>query len=364
MIAMAVTGIDSRPATGNPARPRITFVDLGHLGDNYALATAMNERGDAVGLASVPTDTLVHLFRSRDGVMIDIGVKGPFGPTFAAGIDNDGRVIGTYGTQHGDIGFLWEEGQLTVMPSSPRIINNRRQIVGGEGSYVWIWDHGTVTDITPPLGNARVRGFNDRGQVLLNAAAPDPGDPNSPVVSRGMLWDHGVLTDIGDLGGANTEVTDLNDHGWVTGSSETADGRFHAFVWQNGIMRDIGLRQAPGSLGSAINNRGQVAGRATFDGATWRPAVWLHGKMIDLGVDGMYGDAHSISEHGDTAGVNTHLELVYSEPFLSRHGAYTALPRPAGADRGQLVGINRAGTKIVGTMYVNDRAKAILWLIG
>jgi probable HAF family extracellular repeat protein len=80
-----------------------------------------------------------------------------------------------------------------------------------------------------------------------------------------VLWDKGVLTDLGTLpGGSQSFAFDINAAGEVAGMSNVGGGEFHAVIWQRGIIRDLGIGQAYG-----INNRGQVVG---IRGS--RPTLW------------------------------------------------------------------------------------------
>jgi probable HAF family extracellular repeat protein len=78
-----------------------------------------------------------------------------------------------------------------------------------------------------------------------------------------VLWDDGVVTDLGRLPGGDFSVANgINDPGQVVGlSSAAAGGQPHAFLWEKGAMLDLGV--FPGDSGSSaagINNRGQVVG--------------------------------------------------------------------------------------------------------
>ena len=60
--------------------------------------------------------------------------------------------------------------------------------------------------------------------------------------------------------GALFQPTDINSSGQVVGSAYIDQAQSHAFVWQNGVMTDLGTLGGEMSRPAAINEHGQVAG--------------------------------------------------------------------------------------------------------
>jgi probable HAF family extracellular repeat protein len=90
-----------------------------------------------------------------------------------------------------------------------------------------------------------------------------------------VLWEDGRLTDLGTLGGPNSQATGINERGQVIGTSDAADGRNHAFVWTNGRMIDLGpvdpgLEGAPAEISDAGYIVGQVETAGGVQAALWQ----------------------------------------------------------------------------------------------
>jgi probable HAF family extracellular repeat protein len=114
---------------------------------------------------------------------------------------------------------------------------------------------GGTKGVVGALNGGSGGGINNKGQVIgtMNLA----GD----LTHHPFMWDRGILTDLGTLGGINGEAYWVNDAGEVVGRanfSPSSTNR-HAFLWKKGKMTDLGVAVGwPCSTALDINARGQV----------------------------------------------------------------------------------------------------------
>jgi probable HAF family extracellular repeat protein len=109
------------------------------------------------------------------------------------------------------------------------------------------------------------------------------------VEKHAVLWEGGVPTDLGNLGGsgefAGHHACAINYRGEVVGHSDlTGDQTFHTFLWtkQTG-MRDLGTIDGDvASTAIGLNDRGVVVGTSLDSHFNPRAFVWQNGVMSDL----------------------------------------------------------------------------------
>jgi probable HAF family extracellular repeat protein len=212
---------------------------------------------------------------------------------FASAINNRGQVVGVAETSHRDPAcpppqvlsvraVLWQDGQARELPPFPGdpaagafAINDNGQAVGTSGTcagvafgfagHALLWQDGKPIDLGNlgfPFANIAFA-INNRGQIVGSAGVVQNGQP----YHHAFLWQHGTMTDLGTLPGLPVSLANaINNSGQAVGFSQDADGNNTvAVLWQNGVMANLNTLIPPGSpmflieaLG--INDRGQIIG--------------------------------------------------------------------------------------------------------
>lgn len=297
--------------------------DLGTLRDEppgfAVFPVAMNQRGQIVGSNSYGFDH-VRGFLWDHGVMQDLGDllggqnDGP--QVIANAISSSGHVVGQSQAGFGRHAFLWRDGTMTDLGtlggfrSSGIGVNAKDQVVGwslvanSQTQHAFLWQDGTMQDLGTLGGDETVALLiNEAGQVAgmgttasgevhafawsggalqdIGAFTPVAIDEAGRVAGNGggsaFVWDDGVLTPLGSLGGRTT-VTGMNNAGLIVGTSRLASGEDHAFLWGHGEMTDLGaLADGAASSAVAISDCGTVAGTVRLASGETRATEWRKG---------------------------------------------------------------------------------------
>lgn len=259
------------------------FRDFGALGGSSATVAALNKQGQIAFNVERRGVNRAMFYDGRR--VLDIGTLGGPGAN-AAALNELGQVAGTASVD--------AEGAI-LHP------------------YRWSRSTGMV-DIGPVgLGNVRVSGINNRGQVIGNAEFPGSEGPQV----HGFFWSprSGVL-DMGVIGDFSVAGM-INDMGTVIGYGGTGLLHIQAFRWtRTGGIGDMGTLPDEYTWSTWINRAGLITGGTPFvAGGKAHPFVYTPGRgLLDLGVgQADRGAALKINEHGMVIG-----HLVWE--LESRHG--------------------------------------------
>jgi probable HAF family extracellular repeat protein len=265
---LAVTSLLAGAAVQAEPRYRITPI-VGAPGDLNVQVLDLNNRGDVVGLHVAATGQQ-RAFRWRNGVLTDLhDLISPSAPhTNASDINDRGTIVGTI--NGGQNAYQLSGTQVTPI-----------EVIEGQ-------------DFVFPLD------VNNRGQLIVElAGGPDPGDffvdgdrveklPGLPNGSGGML------------------AREITDRGAVVGIAFTADFSTRAVLWQNGVLTELGIPAGFNANSAAdINIFNRVAGALAVNfqpaAATWKDGEWTLLPSIAPGVP-QVSNAASINDLGAIVG--------------------------------------------------------------
>ncbi|MFH2002881.1 MAG: hypothetical protein ABIK28_24655 [Planctomycetota bacterium] len=217
-----------------------TVVD-NQTGMELWVATCMNSNGQICGWGRFGGSPPSHGFFIDDDVVIDLGQG-----VITEDINNQGHFVGSYDSSGPHHAFIWKDGNLIDLHDPAVILGTFSQAMAINESDV-------------------VVGYSKFDNLYETAT----------------VWDHGVITNLGSLGGNPSIAWDINDHGTIVGVTALAGaGGVHAFICRDNEMLDMNdLISYPTDSdwvlvnANAISNNGTIAGDAFCDGSGPRPFI-------------------------------------------------------------------------------------------
>ena len=152
-----------------------------------------------------------------------------------------------------------------------------------------------------------------------------------PLEHRAVLWQEGVLTNLGTLGGiGHTYAYDISDAGSIVGSycydySGGNDCHPQAFLYRNGEPSDIdpgGAEVDDTSVAFSVNIHDEVLGdRGSYGPFLWREGVLQNlDELVEMPPELVLGEATQINDRGDVL-CNAYDRNVYvNRPVLLSRG--------------------------------------------
>jgi probable HAF family extracellular repeat protein len=377
------------------------LVDLGTLGGPASYysgqgegAQTINNHGMFAGYADTSTPDpfapncfnpdcfISHTFRWQDGLLTDLGA---IADSSAFATINDRGWISGY-SQNGlidpltglpeTVAVLWKGDQLISLgtleggyESVATAVNDSGQVTGfasnlvsdpffGTQVHVFLWEKGVMTDVgtlggpdSPPFNNTTV---NERGQIAGSSFTNSTPNPVTGLPTTDpFLWEKKKgITDFGTLGGTFGVTADLNQRGQVTGQSNLpGDLTFHSFLWTKpGPMQDLGTLGGDTTTSDRLNDAGDVVGKSDLPGSqTHDGFLWRHGVMTDIGT--LPGDpcsrANWINEQrqivGNSSDCTTPFHAILWEPGGPPIDLNTLIPPNSSLQLTNALDINERG---------------------
>ncbi len=290
------------------------------LGGRFSEAVAINDAGQIVGKTSeggalwtngVRTDLGPispvslnagaqvagncgsHACLWDNGTLTDLGaLDGSFSSVGGSPSHRAINEAGQVAVQSAGRGFIWANGVKTELPFAPSAINDAGQVVGGF-IRAFLWSNGDTTALVADrFVHSRAVDINDAGRVL---GSIDP--------ATGFVWTNGTRTDFG-MGDPRL----ITNSGKVAGSGQVNGSDQHAFLWDSGVLTDLGTLGGNFSAATGINEAGQVVGASSAVSgggphSTTHAFLWTGGAMVDLGtLGGESSQARDINEDGQIVG--------------------------------------------------------------
>lgn len=365
-------------------------IDLRNLGHPDMQAHDINNCGQVVGYAvkyEPQAADLKHAFLwlpspayglgvGLNDIHDDIGIG--YSWSVATAINDRGQVTGYFCCDSSDAqtrSFLWEAGQVTVLPlpvgftdMRARDINERGQIVGWAtcgvecGTFAFLWENDSVVLLnglgvcTDGYPNDEAWGINNDGQIIGASSRPSAADCTR---SQAVLWENGAASDLSQ-GSNSVRALAINDGGEVLlEPGATAPGEIWIYTGDEILVHTIDLHP------NDMNNNGMILGRSDIDLAI---QLWDGIDFFNVGD----GEPAALNDWGQVIGTavfqGAYRELLWPAPS-GLGTAESAVPSAIGivdssdnriggetaAERNIIAGSSGHGIRVVGDSSHNNQ---------
>jgi probable HAF family extracellular repeat protein len=249
----------------------------------YTFAAGINNDRKIVGGYSDAAGTGHGFLRSEDGRFVTIDhpqaakVKGGF--TEANGINSAGLIVGDY---------------CAALPCDGINVVKGYVLRGDEDKDKYDKDDFTGLEI-PGHMNEYVEKINSEGDIVGCYHDNDLGNS-----MHGFVWDDGKVTAVPVPASMNTGI---NDHGAITGFYEKP-GVQHSYLLRKGVRTPIDFPGAVSTSAQEINNYGRVVGWYVKKDNSYHGFLWQKGEFTSVDIPGAVNGTfvNGINSVGDIVG--------------------------------------------------------------
>jgi probable HAF family extracellular repeat protein len=200
--------------------------------------------------------------------------------TNANGINNEGKIVGSYQDASGYHGFVYSNGKYTTLnvPLAPYTyaedINDKGEIVGYGGAYGFLYSGGKYTTLSDPQGRfTQAYGINNKGQIVGEFL-------DSVGFRHGFLYSNGKYTTLDvPLAINGTFARGINNEGQIVGFYADKASAIHGFLYKGGKYTTLDVPSATGGTQPReINNEKRMRSLVSM-----RPLVLNTASSIAMG---------------------------------------------------------------------------------
>ena len=170
-----------------------------------------------------------------------------------------------------------------------------------------------------PFGTGQGFGINDAGDAV--------GTAQNASGSHAFIFAGGVMTDLGTLGGADSQAFAVNASDQIAGDSQLNSGLHHPFAYSGTTMTDLTPSASYAGYANGINTAGAEVGTLLSGngGTTANAFLYSGGTVSSIGtLGGAHSSAFGINDSGQIAGGADTTHGVY-HAFVATGGILTDL---------------------------------------